>query len=156
MLLLTVLGLVILGTTGGIVAMGWKRAKNAERYLPLLNAAETRHGIPHDLLARLAYQESHFRDDIVSGAYPSAQGALGIMQIVPAFHPTAQPLNVPAAIEYAAQFLTSLHKQLGTWRLAVAAYNAGAGNVKKYGGLPPFPETQRYVAQIFADVPGVA
>lgn len=131
---------------------GWKSAKNADKYLPALNAAEIRHGIPTDLLARMAYQESRFRDDIVSGALKSGAGALGLMQIVPRWHPTVDPLNVLAAIDYAARYLKKLHGQFGSWTLAVAAYNAGPGNVTKYGGVPPFAETKNYVSQIFADV----
>lgn len=141
---------------GGVVSdstSDWKKAKNASKYLPLLNAAEKKYGIPTDLLARLAYQESRFRDDIVSGETASAAGALGIMQIVPRFHPTARPLDIPAAVDYAANFLASLRRQLGSWRLALAGYNAGARNVLKYGGIPPFPETQKYVREITRDVP---
>lgn len=130
----------------------WKQAKNAEKYLPLLRSAEIKYGIPEDLLARLAYQESHFRDDIVSGQVKSAAGAIGIMQIIPAYHPTAQPLNVPFAIDYAGKFLRDLNRELGSWHLAVAAYNAGAGNVRKYNGVPPFTETQNYINEIFGDV----
>jgi soluble lytic murein transglycosylase-like protein len=129
---------------------GWR--ERGAKYLPLLYAAEDKYGIPRDLLARQAYQESRFRDDIVSGATVSSAGALGLMQIVPRFHPTAQPLNVPAAIDYAAKFLKQLHTQFGSWTLALAAYNAGPGNVSKYGGIPPFTETQNYVRQILADV----
>jgi len=139
--------------TGGVVALsGWKRVPNAEKYLPLLAATEKKYGLPTDLLARLAYQESHFRDDIVSGAKISSAGGLGIMQLVPRFHPTAQPLNVPAAIDYGGQFLKSLYTQFKSWRLALAAYNAGAGNVQKYGGIPPFNETIAYVREITNDV----
>lgn len=147
----------------------WKESKNAEKYLPILNAAESRYGIPRDLLARLAYQESRFRDDIVSGAVVSAAGAVGIMQLVPRFHPTASPLDVSSAIDYAARFLTSLRSELGSWRLALAGYNAGAGNIKDFrdgtnrygnnpqfkrtGGIPTFSETQKYVREITTDVP---
>jgi soluble lytic murein transglycosylase-like protein len=129
---------------------GWK--ERGAKYLPLLNAAEAKYGIPRDLLARQAYQESHFREDIITGATKSSAGALGIMQIVPKFHPTAQPLNVAASIDYAANFLANLHRQFGSWGLALAAYNAGPGNVSKYNGVPPFPETQAYVSQILSDV----
>jgi soluble lytic murein transglycosylase-like protein len=130
---------------------GWR--ERGTKYLPILYAAEDKYGIPRDLLARLAYQESRFREDIISGATVSPAGALGIMQIVPRFHPNADPLNVPAAIDYAARFLSQLHKQFGTWKLALAAYNAGPGNVTKYGNtVPPFTETQNYVSQILADV----
>ena len=132
----------------------WKLAKNAEKYLPLLRAAEIKYAIPTDLLARLAYQESRFRDDVVSGATVSSAGAQGLMQLVPKWHPSVNPLNVPAAIDYAARYLLQLHHQFGRWALALAAYNAGPGNVQKYGGIPPFPETQTYVAQIIGDVPG--
>lgn len=143
---------LVVATVTASVA-GWKGAVNADKYLPLLGSAETRYGIPHDLLARIAYQESHWRDDIVSGALASSAGALGLMQIVPRFHPDVDPLNVPQSIDYAARFLAGLQRQFHSWPLAVAAYNAGAGNVQKYGGVPPFAETQNYVAQILADVP---
>lgn len=154
-LALLVLGLLAAGTMTGFLVSRWKQAKNAEKYLPLLHAAEDRYGIPRDLLARLAYQESHFRDDIVTGAYSSGAGAEGLMQLVPTWHPNVDPFNVPAAIDYAAKFLVSLRNQLGSWKLALAGYNAGAATVKKYGGVPPFAETRNYVAQILADVPGV-
>jgi soluble lytic murein transglycosylase-like protein len=132
---------------------GWKLTPNADKYLPLLNATEVKYGIPRDLLARVAYQESRFRDDIVTGKLKSSAGAVGIMQIVPRFHPNVDPLNVPAAVDYAAKFLSGLKATFGNWQLAVAAYNAGAGNVRKFGGIPPFEETQKYVAQVFKDVP---
>lgn len=132
------------------LATDWK--KRGEKYLPLLNAAEDRHGIPRDLLVRLAYQESRFREDIITGKTVSPAGALGIMQIVPKWHPTAQPLNVPAAIDYAGRYLRQLYNRFGSWTLALAAYNAGQGNVSKYGNqVPPFGETQNYVAQIMGD-----
>lgn len=133
-----------------IVLADWKR--NGAAYLPALHAAEVRYKIPTDLLARLAYQESHFRDDIIHGPTVSAAGAQGIMQLVPKWHPGVDPWNVAAAIDYAAQYLRSLYERFGSWPLALAAYNAGPGNVQKYGGIPPFPETQAYVTQITNDV----
>lgn len=143
----------LLATGGAIVVANWKRSYNAQKYLPLLNATEDKYGIPRDLLARLAYQESRFRSDIISGEVGSSAGAQGIMQIVPKFHPDVNPLNIPEAIDYAGKFLKGLYIQFKDWRLAVAAYNAGPGNVSKYNGIPPFDETKNYVTQIFADVP---
>ena len=139
----------------------WKT--RAGKYLPLLNAAEDRHGIPRDLLVRQAYQESHFRSDIITGLVISPAGALGIMQIVPKWHPSIDPgdaaadaraaLDPPRAIEYAAKYLRQLFDKYHSWALALAAYNAGPGNVDKYGGkVPPFQETQNYVSQIIGDV----
>lgn len=151
---LLALGAIVFWRRDDIVTAvaGWKASLNASKYLPALHAAEARYGIPTDLLARMAYQESHFRDDIVSGAKKSAAGAAGIMQIVPQYHPGVDPLNVSAAIDYAGKYLRQLYAQFGSWQLAVAAYNAGPGNVQKYGGIPPFQETKDYVAQIFRDI----
>ena len=133
------------------VISNWK--KRAGQWLAPLNDAELRYGIPSDLLVRLAYQESHFRPDIISGATASPAGALGIMQIVPRFHPNANPLDPIAAIDYAAGYLRSLYDQFGSWTLAVAAYNAGPGNVQKAGNtVPNFPETLKYVSDIIGDV----
>ncbi len=139
----------------------WKSAGSGPQWVPVLNAVEQQFGIPTDLLARLAYQESRFREDVIRGLTPSGAGALGMMQMMPQYFDS---VNVPipysdqavnAQITQAAQNLVSLYNQLGSWPLALAGYNAGAGAVEKYGGIPPFPETQNYVAQILADVPGV-
>ncbi len=130
----------------------WKAGANAAKYLPRLAAAESKYDLPTDLLARVAYQESRWRDDIATGQLQSPAGAQGLMQIIPAMHPGVNPLDTSAAIDYAAKYLRQLFKQFGSWRLAVAAYNAGPGNVKKYAGIPPFAETQKYVRDVFADV----
>lgn len=154
-------GLLILGTGGVVVMADWKR--RGEKYLPLLHAAEDRYGIPRDLLVRQAYQESRFRDDIVYGTTRSSAGAVGIMQIVPKWHPEIDPGDAAAdaraaadparAIDYGAKYLRQLFNRYGTWSLALAAYNAGPDNVDKYGRkVPPFVETQNYVAQIIGDV----
>ena len=130
----------------------WLDNPNAKKYLPALNAAENKYGIPQNLLARIAYQESRWRDDIITGKTKSKVGALGIMQLMPQYHPTVNALDPFAAIDYAGAFLSSLYKQFKSWPLAVAAYNAGAGNVTKYKGVPPFTETRNYVKQVFADL----
>lgn len=121
---------------------------------PLL-AAERKHGLPRYLLARLAWQESRYRDDIVKGHTVSSAGAVGIMQIVPRWHPDVNPLDVPAAIDYAAAYLARLHRQFGTWELALKAYNWGPGNVGKWlanGRRNEPKETAAYSRQILADV----
>lgn len=125
-------------------------------YKPMLMTSEDRHGIPRWLLARLAWQESRFRTDIISGATASHAGALGIMQIVPRWHPTisrADILNPPVAIDYAAGYLAQLARQFGAWELALMAYNWGPGNVRKWqAGQKTMPaETDRYRKQILAD-----
>jgi soluble lytic murein transglycosylase-like protein len=141
---------------------GWKSVGNAAQWLPTLNAAEDAAGIPTDLLARIAYEESHFRESIIRGTHPSTAGALGIMQLMPQYFQSVRVAipftdsDVASQITEAANFLASLYTRFQSWELAVAAYNAGAGNVQKYGGVPPFAETQKYVTDIMADVPVVA
>ncbi len=76
------------------------------------------------------------------------------MQIVPSQHPGVNPLNWPQAVDYAGSYLKNLYRQFGSWKLAVAAYNAGPGNVAKYHAIPPFQETKSYVAAVFSDIPG--
>lgn len=128
---------------------------SGEKYRPLFDAAESKYGIPHGLLFRQAYQESHFRDDIISGKVRSAAGAVGIMQIVLRWHPLlseAQAINPATAIPYAGKYLRDLRKQFGTWELALAAYNWGPGNVSKTPAAQWPAETKNYVAEITADV----
>ncbi|SHL44878.1 Transglycosylase SLT domain-containing protein [Nitrosospira sp. Nsp11] len=127
-------------------------------YAPLLAAAEVRHGIPGGMLARLAWQESRFRADIISGRTVSSAGALGIMQIVPKWHPGVDPLNPAAAINYAGGYLASLYRQFSRWDLALKAYNWGPGNVRAWlNGQKVEPtETRLYSAQILNDMGAIA
>jgi soluble lytic murein transglycosylase-like protein len=117
-----------------------------------MHEAETRYGIPADLVVRLAWQESRFKVDA-----HNASGASGIMQIVPRWHPGVNPLDPLAAIDYGARYLAQLARQFGTWELALKAYNWGPGNVAAWlRGGPDAPaepmETQNYSAQILADL----
>ena len=103
-------------------------------------------GIDPDLFLRLVQQESAFKPNAVSSA-----GAIGLTQLMPA---TAAELGVDPndPIQNLAGGARYLRQQLDTFggdqRLALAAYNAGAGNVRKHGGIPPFKETQNYVSRI--------
>jgi soluble lytic murein transglycosylase-like protein len=104
-------------------------------------------GIDPDIFARQIEQESGFNPNAKSPA-----GALGIAQFMPG---TAKglgvdPMDPQAALRAAAKLDKSyLDDYGGDWRLALAAYNAGPGNVAKYGGVPPFAETQHYVATVY-------
>ena len=133
--------------------INWKNAPNAPVYLPALHAAEIRHGIPLDLLARIAYQESHFRFDIVSGAVRSPAGAVGLMQLEPSDFPGAGASWL-ADIETAARLLSGLHERFQDWQVAVAAYNDGCGNIDMWlKGQRALPlETENYVHQVASDV----
>lgn len=141
-----------------MLATRWTPPETADKYLEEIAKAERTHGLPRDLLARLIYQESRFRNDIITGKVKSSAGAVGIAQIVPKWHPNVNPLNPVESIHYAARYLKRLHDQFGSYRLALAAYNWGPGNVSKYGTQPDrWPEeTQNYVTQIMGDLWGVA
>lgn len=134
--------------------MNWRDEGEGPLWLPALHAAEIKHAIPPDLLARIAYQESHFRSDIINGRMRSKVGAIGMMQLMPQFFPTAG-VSVLADIETAADLLASLYRRFHDWQTAVAAYNDGGGNIDKVlKGQRTMPlETRNYVAQVFADVP---
>lgn len=136
----------------------WVAPTSAAPYLGAIDEASVKNGIPKNLLARLLYQESRFRDDIITGQTVSHAGAVGIAQIVPRWHPDVDPLNPVESIYYAAEYLANLEKRFGDWETALAAYNWGMGNVSKaqtnYGSgwLAHAPtETQNYVNQISAD-----
>ncbi|HLM05481.1 MAG TPA: transglycosylase SLT domain-containing protein [Blastococcus sp.] len=116
-------------------------------YADLFSRAASRHGVDASLLAAVANQESGFDSKAVSPA-----GAQGLMQFMPA---TAKGLGVSAldpasAIDGAARYLSSLTDQFGSTELALAAYNAGPGTVTRYGGVPPFAETQNYVRAVMS------
>ena len=109
-------------------------------------AAQT-YNVPKNLIKAIAKAESDFRPDATSKA-----GAQGIMQLMPA---TARELgvtdsydpyqNIMGGTKYISQML---QKYDGDISLALAAYNAGSNNVAKYGGIPPFKETQNYVVKV--------
>ena len=116
-------------------------------YANLFTSAASRYGVDPSLLAAVANQESGFNPSAVSPA-----GAQGLMQFMPS---TAQglgvdPMDPASSVNGAARYLSTLTQQFGSTDLALAAYNAGPGAVSKYGGIPPYPETQNYVSSVMS------
>lgn len=114
-------------------------------YLRVAKDAARRHGVPEDLFLRLVQQESGW-----NAKAKSHKGAYGLAQLMPA---TARALGVnrndPAEnLDGGARYLAQQYETFGSWRLALAAYNAGPQAVVKYNGVPPYRETRNYVKVI--------
>jgi hypothetical protein len=100
----------------------------------------------HDAAERLSV------DGLLLASIISPQGALGLMQVMPAtagFYSVEDLLEPEVNIEVGARYFVRLLDQFdGDVALALASYNAGPGMVRRYGGLPPFPETRHYVDRV--------
>lgn len=124
-----------------------------EDYEAYFKEASEAYGVSTTILKSIAKAESNFNPSAVSSA-----GAVGIMQLMPA---TAASLgvsnsydareNIMGGAKYISQLLS---RYQGNISLALAAYNAGCGNVDKYGGIPPFTETQNYVKKVLSYMNG--
>lgn len=113
----------------------------------IFNRASKKYNVSTDLLKAVAKAESNFDPKAVSRS-----GARGVMQLMPK---TAEYLGVKDSFDPeqnimgGAKYLSQmLEKYDGDIKLSLAAYNAGSGNVAKYGGIPPFKETQNYVVKV--------
>jgi len=115
-------------------------------FAPAINRAAQRWNVGAALLAAQLYAESNFNPFARSPA-----GAEGIAQFIPSTarsYGLRDPFDAGQAIEAQAHLMRDLLRQFGSVPLALAAYNAGPGPVARCGCIPPFPETQAYVAKI--------
>lgn len=126
------------------------RSESYQRLEQLINKYATRHGVDEALVWAVIRRESNFNPGAVS-----PKGAMGLMQLMPG---TAAMLgvkdafdveqNIQGGIKYLEMCLARFGQDVS---LALAAYNAGPGNVDKYQGCPPFPETIEYVKLVLKD-----
>ncbi|WP_372780315.1 transglycosylase SLT domain-containing protein [Priestia aryabhattai] len=120
------------------------------KYASIIRSAAARFGVSPALVAGIIKQESKFNPNARSPV-----GATGLMQLMPATsrsmgvkNPRDPQQNIMGGTKYISQMLRMFG---GNTKLGLAAYNAGPGNVKKYGGVPPFKETQNYVRIVMAN-----
>ena len=106
-------------------------------------------GVDPAIALSIARAESGFRHEA-----RSSHGAVGVFQLMPStarrmgYNPYSLNDNIKAGITY----YKKMYNMFGSVELALAAYNAGPGNVKKYNAVPPYSETRRFVSKIMTDV----
>lgn len=124
-----------------------------EEVVRMIQESSARHAVPASIVEAVAWQESRFNHAAVS-----SKGARGVMQLLPT---TASDLGVDASdlrgnIDGGAAYLAQQLRRFGDVKLALAAYNAGPKAVERYGGVPPYAETQSYVRAIMARLAAVS
>lgn len=114
-------------------------------YLEMAKSAARKYGVPEDLFLRLVQQESGWNPNAVS-----PKGAVGLAQLMPdtADHLGVDETDPQSNLDGGARYLSMMYARFGSWKLALAAYNAGPEAVEAAGGVPDYSETQDYVAAI--------
>jgi soluble lytic murein transglycosylase-like protein len=119
----------------------------ADNIQEAIQRAAARYDVPSDLIHSLIRCESNFKADAVSPA-----GAQGLMQLMPATARdlgVSDPFDIQQNIDGGTRYLRQMLDRFeGKVEIALAAYNAGPGTVSRYGGIPPYQETQTYVKKV--------
>ncbi|WP_337186967.1 lytic transglycosylase domain-containing protein [Phenylobacterium sp.] len=118
-----------------------------EEVIRLIRESSERHAVPAEIVEAVAWQESRFNHAAVS-----SKGARGVMQLLPttASDLGVDPSDLKGNIDGGAAYLAQQIRRFGDLKLALAAYNAGPKAVERYGGVPPYAETQTYVRAILS------
>ncbi|MDP2305081.1 MAG: lytic transglycosylase domain-containing protein [Pseudomonadota bacterium] len=122
------------------------RISNLDSYDDAFLFAAAANGLPAELIKAVAVAESRMNPAALSPA-----GAQGLMQMMPATAHAlglTNPFDPEQSIKAGAAYLARQVGAFGSFSLALAAYNAGPGAVRRYGGIPPYEETTTYVARV--------
>jgi soluble lytic murein transglycosylase len=120
----------------------------AEKYEVEINRCADTHGVDSALVKAVIKAESDFDNRAISRA-----GAQGLMQLMPEtarLRDVGNPFNPTENIEGGVRHLKHLLTTFGDTKLALAAYNAGENAVRRYNGVPPYPETKNYVSTVLS------
>jgi soluble lytic murein transglycosylase-like protein len=132
------------------MSLGTQRRSGKPRspaaYDQLISRVAARHGLPAAMVKAVVKAESNFQPHARSN-----KGAQGLMQLMPG---TAEDMGVDDPFEAednvqgGTRYLRAMYERFGDWKHALAAYNAGPGAVERFGGIPPYAETQQYVERV--------
>jgi soluble lytic murein transglycosylase-like protein len=123
-----------------------------EALQPIIQEAAARTGLSPDLIDAVIRTESGYRTNAVSRV-----GAQGLMQLMPGTARSlgvSNPMDARQNVMGGSEYLSKQIARFGSVEKALAAYNAGPGAVQKFGGIPPYAETQRYVRKVLSHVGG--
>lgn len=144
-----------IGTQLLATVQGWQNVGSGPTWVPVLNQYEQQYGLPANILAATAYQESSFNENVIRGLTPSSDGlSLGIMQLQTQYYPSVQVAtpfqdsDVEQQISDAANVFATNYASLGSWPQTIAAFNQGLSGVQQNGIT-----SVNYVNNILANAP---
>ncbi len=127
-------------------SIGKSSASASRPFSEIIQEASKKYGIDENVITAVIQQESSFNPNATSSC-----GAMGLMQLMPGTAKSLgvqDPFNAEENIMAGCMYLRQKIDEFGNLPMALAAYNAGSGAVRKYGGIPPYKETQAYVQKI--------